>query len=147
MYKKTYVIFVGENNKPDCEPFDQKTRSGKVIRQIIQHFENLPLIGFIRTNLIDADEFPKGRIDKLGISIKLFDRVIDGIKKEDANFFENKFELLFVLCGKKVQKHFHVVSEYIKVINVAHPSYAIRQAYTPVYIADTIQAIRDQWDV
>lgn len=49
------VIFVGMHNKPNMQPLDSRTMTGKVIDKII---EQIPT-ECIKTNLCDIDYFPK----------------------------------------------------------------------------------------
>lgn len=54
------IYFVGIHNKPGMKPLDSKTKSGKIIDQIISQF---PDCECIKTNLCDIDYFPIDRFE------------------------------------------------------------------------------------
>lgn len=57
------IIFVGVHNKPDMEPLDSRTRTGKLVDRVIQRVSEVPNENhlFLKSNLFNIDYFPRER--------------------------------------------------------------------------------------
>lgn len=59
---KGRIIFVGVHNKPGMEPLDSRTKSGKIIDEVIA---GLPGRECLKTNLYNTIEIPQTKMERL----------------------------------------------------------------------------------
>lgn len=99
------VIFVGLHNKPDLNPLDSSTKSGRLIDRIIKKLDSD--LESVKTNLFNVDYFGE---------------IKDSIKLQEEWYWTNlpTYEDIIVLLGAYVHKAFMYDLEYI--IKVAHPA-------------------------
>lgn len=117
------VLFVGMHNKPNMEPLDSNTWSGKIIDKIVAGLKN----ECIKTNLCDVDYLP---IDKKEI--------------EQHNykwyFKYHNTNSIVVLFGNWVAKHFYRDDKNVIVLN--HPSSFICRKNVDQYVKNAIAKIK-----
>lgn len=104
------IIFVGIHNKPGMQPLDSKTKSGKIIDEIIKLLHNID-IECIKINLYDCDYHPTNYIVQLNYQI-------DWLRKLKPQKYD-----LVVLLGKLVKNE--IDYDFVKIIYL----YVIRQVY------------------
>jgi hypothetical protein len=115
---KGRIIFVGIHNKPGMEPLDSRTKSGKIIDEVIAGLDGPECV---KTNLFDANELPEGE----SLKYLAWDWV-NRIKPVHCD--------VIILLGQGVQAHFVFYSENI--VKAAHP--ASRHHKREEYIANLI---------
>jgi hypothetical protein len=117
------VVFVGMHNKPNKQPLDSSTMTGKVIDRII---EKIP-VTCIKTNLCDIDYFPKDITEINTMAIKYH--------------CNEKFEgdEVFILLGKWVQNHFWY--DDFKTISLTHPAGIYGTRKKDEYIKSAVEKI------
>jgi hypothetical protein len=101
------VFFVGMHNKPNLQPLDSSTKSGKLIDVIIRCLSGV--IECQKTNLIDLDYLPDN---------------MDVIAAHNGNWHQRSDlneKSIVILLGKWVQSNFHKNGNYT-IINVPHPA-------------------------
>lgn len=98
------VIFVGMFNKPNKQPLDSSTMTGKVIDRIIEKISAT----CIKTNLCDIDYFPKDK------------RLIYACNLEWSKRHQPTSDTVIVLLGGWVQKNFLLTEA--KIIKLTHPA-------------------------
>jgi hypothetical protein len=120
------VIFVGIHNKPNKQPLDSSTMTGRVIDRII---EKIPAI-CIKTNLCDIDYFPKEK------------KLIWPCNLEWNERQQPTSDTIIVLLGGWVQKNFLLTEA--KIIKLAHPaSFNYRsKEQTEEYINSSVKKIK-----
>lgn len=126
MANKGRIIFVGVHNKPGMEPLDSRTKSGKIIDEVIA---GLPGRECVKSNLFNAEAVPKHR----------YDRIVG------ASFWNTRIEPtpndIIILLGDTVQAWFNT-GQRLKVVCVPHP--ASRHIKRKEYIQDLINKINSQ---
>lgn len=119
------VIFVGMFNKPNKQPLDSSTMTGKVIDMII---ERIPA-NCIKTNLCDIDYFPKDK------------RLIWACNLEWNKRQEPTSDTVIVLLGGWVQRNFLFTEA--KIIKLMHPSHIFGTNNKNEYINDAVAKIKN----
>lgn len=119
-------FFVGMHNKPGMEPLDTKTKSGKIIDEIIKQ---LPLF-CTKTNLCEVDHFPK---DKKEILLGNFGWLIK---------YQPTTDSIIVLLGNWTHKNF--LTTNFKIIKLPHPASCFGSVKKDIYIKKAIEKIKEK---
>ena len=123
---KGRIIFVGVHNKPGMEPLDSRTKSGKIIDEVIAGLEGMKCL---KTNLSDVYEIPQLPIER----------------QSHASKWRKKYsptsDDVIILLGRTVQFRFPSASSY-KTVFAAHP--ASRHHKREEYIQNLIKQINEQ---
>lgn len=100
------IIFVGIHNKPNMQPLDSRTKSGKLIDKAIEKLKTVNGIGnteFVKCNLFDALSVPDDIFERGEMKIAFFDRI--KLAKGD----------ILILLGRNVAAEFPY---YIKLFSI-----------------------------
>lgn len=128
----TRIIFVGIHNKPGMEPLDSRTKSGKIIDEVIKRLEDFE---HLKCNLFDLDETPNKEV-YIDWPTELARLQFDWLERVKLNQHD-----IVVLLGDAVNKYFpHELP--IKTIYVPHP--ASRHIKREQYIQSLIDKILQQ---
>src|SRR3990167_5137161 len=98
------VIFVGIHNKPNMQPLDSQTMTGKVIDKMIAKLQ----CDCIKTNLCNVEYLPEDFAE-------INEKAIAWHKKHKPEPSD-----VIVLLGRWVKEHFWY--DYLKVIALTHPA-------------------------
>lgn len=118
---KGRIIFVGIHNKPGYTPLDSRTKSGKIIDEVIA---GLPGRECVKTNLFDTDKLPEQKY--------MGEWVLDWIERVRLHHTDT-----VVLLGDIVQREFPSLP--VRIIKAPHP--ASRHIKRQEYISNLIQKI------
>ena len=119
------VIFVGMHNKPNKQPLDSSTMTGKVIDRII---EKIPAT-CIKTNLCDIDYFPKDK------------KLIWACNLEWNERQQPTSDTVIVLLGGWVQKNFLLTEA--KIIKLNHPAGILGTKNKDEYVSGAVAKIKN----
>ena len=119
------VIFVGMHNKPNKQPLDSSTMTGKVIDRII---EKIPAT-CIKTNLCDIDYFPKDK------------KLIWACNLEWNERQQPTSDTIIVLLGGWVQKNFLLTEA--KIIKLTHPAGIFGTKNKDEYVSGAVAKIKN----
>lgn len=119
------VIFVGMHNKPNKQPLDSSTMTGKVIDRII---EKIPAT-CIKTNLCDIDYFPK---DWLVINDE-YGKWIEKHKPQSND--------VIILLGRWVQDNFFY--KETNIIKLTHPAGIFGTKNKDEYVSGAVAKIKN----
>lgn len=121
------IIFVGIHNKPGMQPLDSKTKSGKIIDEIIKLLHNID-IECIKINLYDCDYHPTNYIVQLNYQI-------DWLRKLKPQKYD-----LVVLLGKLVKNE--IDYDFVRNhLSIRHPASLFSPSQTKYFIENTANTI------
>lgn len=126
---KGRIIFVGIHNKPGMEPLDSRTKSGKIIDEVIKGLEGRECV---KTNLFDVDEMPDKK-NMLDWDKWVDEMVFDWVERTKLYMGDT-----VVLLGDEVKKYF-TIGPLKRKITVPHP--ASRHIKPEQYIQSLIDKI------
>ena len=119
------VIFVSMFNKPNKQPLDSSTKTGKVIDRIIKQ---IPAT-CVKSNLCDIDYFPKDK------------RLIWMCNLEWNNIQQPTSDTIIVLLGRWVRENFLLTNANI--IKVPHPAGIFGTKNKDEYVDDVVEKIKE----
>ena len=125
------LIFVGLHNKPYLAPLDSSTKTGKLIKRII---DKLPDdIQIVKTNLFDIDYFPDET------------ETPDLVREWYWAHLPTKDDLI-VLLGQATQMYFEtwIDHEDLKIIKVAHPASKRSHKDMDDYVENVVELFNPQ---
>ncbi|MEY2702601.1 MAG: hypothetical protein RLY43_1237 [Bacteroidota bacterium] len=117
------VLFVGMHNKPNMQPLDSNTWSGKIIDKIIAGLKN----DCIKTNLCNVDYLPNDKKEIEQHNYKWY-------------FKYHNPQSVIVLLGNWVKQNFYRDDEKVIVLN--HPSSFICRKNVNEYVINAIVKIK-----
>lgn len=120
------VIFVGMHNKPGMKPLDSKTKTGKIVDEIIPFIK----CSCIKSNLCDVDYMPTSNED-----IHMFN--MDWYLRVDPDVND-----IIVLLGRCVQENF--IRHSTNIVELSHPASFIATNNRGAYINRAISAINEK---
>jgi hypothetical protein len=112
MEQNKRIFFVGVHNKPDMQPLDSRTKSGKMIDRVIAALQTevgLFEADFIKTNLFDLPSFPSW-LPERGISVMNWSKRVGRT--------EHDIVIILGACVHDAFRH----CKYPNLIKIGHPS-------------------------
>jgi hypothetical protein len=106
---KPRIIFVGIHNKPGMEPLDSRTKSGKIIDEVIKGLEGWECV---KSNLFNTDGIPEGWLKQFWTNDWM-----ERIKPVPGDYFFLLGKIVhdnFPLCGRRCIEVEHPASRHIK---------------------------------
>lgn len=114
------------HNKPGTMPLCGSTKTGKLLKRIIDKF---PELEFQKTNLYDVEYYPRDREDKQDLAIDWHKRIEPGNND------------LIVLLGAEVHKWWYNTG--LNVIKLAHPASKRSHVDMDEYVSRAVAKIKD----